>query len=121
MTSSSDANNTSIYETVKTTSPNGVFTVDDVGLSTTAATETYTLNPAHDATVDTGSYTMFSVDSSQITDGSSKTVLMTLTRNGVSKTLGPIVIRGGRSADKNIVSVYTRLESFLLQGLIVIY
>ena len=121
MTSSSDANNTSIYETVKTTSPNGVFTVDDVGLSTTAATETYTLNPARDATVDTGSYTMFSVNSSQITDGSSKTVLMTLIRNGVSKTLGPIVIRGGRSADKNIASVYTTLELFLLQGLIVIY
>ena len=114
-------NNVSIFETVKTTSSNGAFTVDDIGLSTTAATETYTLNAAHDATVDTGSYTIFGVDSSKITDGSSKTVMMTLTRNGVSKTLGPIVIRGGRSADKNIASVYTTLELFLLQGLIVIY
>ena len=121
VTSSSDANNVSIFETVKTTSPNGAFTVDDLGSSVTSATETYTLNPIHEATVDTEAYTIFSVDSSQITDGSSKTVFMTLTRNGVSKTLGPIVIRSGASADDNITSVYTTLESFLLQGLIVIY
>ena len=117
----SDQAGASIFETVKTASPNGAFTTDDTGLSTTTASETYTLKPEHDATVDTGAYTIFSVDSSQITDGSSKTVSMTLTRNGVSKTLGPIVIRGGRSADANVTSVYTTLESLLLQGFIVVY
>ena len=121
VTNSSDQAGAPIFETVKTASPNGAFTTDDTGLSTTTASETYTLNPAHDATVDTGSYTIFSVDSSQITDGSSKTVFMTLTRNGVSKTLGPIVIRGGRSADANVTSVYTTLESILLQNFIVVY
>ena len=121
VTSSSDQAGAPIFETVKTASPNGLFTIDDTGLNTTTASETYTLKPEHDATVDTGVYTIFSVDSSQVTDGSSKTVMMTLTRNGISKTLGPIVIRGGVGAEANITSVYTTLESLLLQGLIVIY
>jgi subtilisin family serine protease len=100
----------------------GTFTPDDLGSSTTTASETYVLNDEHNSSLEHDGLSAFSIDSTNVTDGSSKTAFITVTRNGISKKFGPIIVRGGQTGLDNIQDIFGKyLPNPIVDGLIAVY